>query len=44
MKPAKNTICMQYDRDAVKATKLYAETFPDHRVGAMQRGRQPSAG
>lgn len=37
MKPAKNTICLWYDRDAEAAAKFYAETFPDSSVGAMHR-------
>ena len=34
---AKNTICIWYDRDALAAARFYAETFPDSRVGAVQR-------
>jgi predicted 3-demethylubiquinone-9 3-methyltransferase (glyoxalase superfamily) len=34
MKPARNTICLWYERDAVEAAKFYAETFPDSSVGA----------
>ena len=26
---SKNTICLCYDKDAVAATRVYAETFPD---------------
>ncbi len=37
MKPAKNTICLWYDCDAVGAAKFYAETFPDSSVGATHR-------
>ena len=33
--PAKNTICLWYDRDADDAARFYAETFPDSSVGAM---------
>ena len=33
--PAKNTICLWYDRDAVDAARFYAETFPDSSVGAI---------
>ncbi len=37
MKPAKNTICLWYDCDAVGAAKFYAETFPDSSIGAVHR-------
>ena len=37
MKPAKNTICIWYDRDADKAARFYAKTFPDSSVGAVHR-------
>lgn len=33
--PAKNTICLWYDRDAEEAARFYAETFPDSFVGAV---------
>src|SRR5215216_533933 len=36
-KPAKNTICLWYDRDAEGAARFYAETFPDSSVGAVHR-------
>lgn len=36
-KPAKNTICLWYDRGAAEAAKFYAETFPDSAVGAVHR-------
>ena len=36
-KPAKNTICLWYDRDAEAAARFYAETFPDSSVGAVLR-------
>ena len=32
-KPAKNTICLWYDRDAEEAAHFYARTFPDSSVG-----------
>jgi predicted 3-demethylubiquinone-9 3-methyltransferase (glyoxalase superfamily) len=32
--PAKNTICIWYDRDAEEAAQFYAKTFPDSSVGA----------
>jgi predicted 3-demethylubiquinone-9 3-methyltransferase (glyoxalase superfamily) len=32
--PAKNTICIWYDRDAEEAAQFYARTFPDSFVGA----------
>src|SRR5688572_29751322 len=34
-KPAKNTICLWYDRDAENAARFYAKTFPDSSVGAV---------
>ena len=36
-KPAKNTICLWYDRDAEAAARFYAATFPDSVVGAVHR-------
>src|SRR5215213_7726179 len=36
-KPAKNTICLWYDRDAEAAARFYAETFPDSAVRAVHR-------
>ena len=35
--PAKNTICLWYDRDAEEAARFYARTFPDSAVGAVHR-------
>ena len=35
--PAKNTICLWYDRDAEDAARFYAATFPDSSVCAVQR-------
>ena len=35
--PAKNTICLWYDRDAEEAARFYARTFPDSSVGAVHR-------
>ena len=35
--PAKNTICLWYDRDAEDAARFYARTFPDSSVGAVHR-------
>ena len=35
--PAKNTICLWYDRDAEEAARFYAKTFPDSSVGAVYR-------
>lgn len=35
--PAKNTICLWYDRDAEAAARFYAETFPDSSVDAVHR-------
>ncbi len=34
-KPAKNTICLWYDRGAEDAARFYARTFPDSSVGAV---------
>src|SRR4051812_35147219 len=36
-KPAKNTVCLWYDRDAEEAARFYAKTFPDSSVGAVHR-------
>lgn len=36
-KPAKNTICLWYDKDAEEAARFYAETFPDSAVTAVHR-------
>jgi len=36
-KPAKNTICLWYDKDAEEAAAFYARTFPDSCVGAVHR-------
>ena len=35
--PAKNTICLWFDRDAEAAARFYAETFPDSAVQAVHR-------
>ena len=35
--PAKNTICLGYDRDADEAARFYATTFPNSSVGAVLR-------
>ena len=35
MNPAKNTICLWYDRDAEAAARFYAEIFPDSSVDAV---------
>jgi 2-polyprenyl-6-hydroxyphenyl methylase/3-demethylubiquinone-9 3-methyltransferase len=35
--PAKNTICLWFDREAEEAARFYAKTFPDSSVGAVQR-------
>src|SRR4026209_601722 len=37
MNPAKNTICLWYDRDAEDAARLYAKTFPNSSVGTVYR-------
>ncbi len=43
-KPARNTICLWYDKDAEAAARFYAETFPDSSVDAvhMAPGDYPS--
>jgi predicted 3-demethylubiquinone-9 3-methyltransferase (glyoxalase superfamily) len=33
----KNTICLWFEKDAESAAKFYAATFPDSKVGAVQR-------
>jgi predicted 3-demethylubiquinone-9 3-methyltransferase (glyoxalase superfamily) len=42
--PARNTICLWYDREAEDAARFYAATFPDSSVGAVHRapGDYPS--
>lgn len=35
--PAKNTICLWYDRGAEEAARFYAATFPNSTVGAVHR-------
>jgi 2-polyprenyl-6-hydroxyphenyl methylase/3-demethylubiquinone-9 3-methyltransferase len=42
--PAKNTICLWYNRDAEEAARFYAKTFPDSSVSAVHRapGDYPS--
>jgi predicted 3-demethylubiquinone-9 3-methyltransferase (glyoxalase superfamily) len=42
--PARNTICLWYDRDAEEAALFYASTFPDSSVKAVHRapGDYPS--
>ena len=37
MTPAKNTICLWYDRDAEEAAHFYANTFPGSSVDAVHR-------
>ena len=37
IKPAKNTICVWYDREAEEAARFYAATFPDSSVGEVVR-------
>jgi predicted 3-demethylubiquinone-9 3-methyltransferase (glyoxalase superfamily) len=34
-KPAKNTICLWFDKNAEEAANFYANTFPDSRVNAV---------
>ncbi|MFT3754560.1 MAG: VOC family protein [Pseudoxanthomonas sp.] len=42
--PARNTICLWFDRGAEQAARFYADTFPDSSVGAIFRapGDNPS--
>lgn len=42
--PAKNTICLWFDKDAEDAARFYAATFPDSAVKAVHRapGDYPS--
>jgi predicted 3-demethylubiquinone-9 3-methyltransferase (glyoxalase superfamily) len=42
--PAKNTICLWYDRGAEEAARFYAQTFPNSTVSAVHRapGDYPS--
>jgi 2-polyprenyl-6-hydroxyphenyl methylase/3-demethylubiquinone-9 3-methyltransferase len=35
--PAKNTICLWYDKDAEEAARFYAKTFPNSSVGDVMR-------
>ncbi len=35
--PARNTICLWYDRDAEEAARFYAANFPESSVGAVLR-------
>jgi predicted 3-demethylubiquinone-9 3-methyltransferase (glyoxalase superfamily) len=35
--PAKNTICLWYDKDAEEAARFYASVFPDSRLLAVHR-------
>lgn len=37
VQPAKNTICLWYDRDAEEAARFYAKTFPNSSVDAIHR-------
>ena len=43
-KPARNTVCLWFDRDAEAAARFYAATFPDSSVDAVHRapGDYPS--
>jgi predicted 3-demethylubiquinone-9 3-methyltransferase (glyoxalase superfamily) len=42
--PARNTVCVWYDKDAEAAARFYASVFPDTTVGAVHRapGDNPS--
>ena len=42
--PARNTVCIWYDRDALEAAQFYAKTFADSSVGKVHRspGDYPS--
>lgn len=35
--PARNTICLWYEKDAEEAANFYARTFPDSSVGKVHR-------
>jgi predicted 3-demethylubiquinone-9 3-methyltransferase (glyoxalase superfamily) len=35
--PAKNTVCLWFDKDAEEAARFYAATFPDTVVGRVHR-------
>jgi 2-polyprenyl-6-hydroxyphenyl methylase/3-demethylubiquinone-9 3-methyltransferase len=35
--PAKNTICLWYEKDAEEAARFYAKTFPNSSVGDIMR-------
>lgn len=35
--PARNTVCLWFDRDAEEAARFYARTFPDSQVLAVHR-------
>lgn len=37
MNTPKNTICLWYEKDAQAAAEFYAATFPDSKVGAIQK-------
>lgn len=37
MNPAKNTVCLWYDRDAEEAARFYVATFPDTAITAVHR-------
>src|SRR5262245_3435547 len=37
VKPAKNTVCVWYDKDAEEAANFYAKTFPDSSVQSVHR-------
>jgi 2-polyprenyl-6-hydroxyphenyl methylase/3-demethylubiquinone-9 3-methyltransferase len=37
IEPAKNTICLWYDRDAEEAAHFYAKTFPNSSVESVHR-------
>lgn len=37
VKPAKNSVCLWYDRDAEEAARFYAAIFPDSSVDAVYR-------
>ena len=43
-KPAKNTICIWYDKDAEEAARFYAATFPDSKVVAIHRSPMDNPG
>ena len=36
-RPIRNTICLWYEKDALRAAKFYASVFPDSKVTAVMK-------